>query len=301
TGFSLTLLARELADTSWLIVTATDEAAERLYEDLRFFHAMLGLSSEALALFPEWETLPYESTPPHVELIARRMRTLHRLVGAGPPPPQMERSRTTLVTSVPALVQRLLPASVFSEACLRIRPGDTLERETLASRLLRLGDRRGSVIVWHQPQDLARKAKEFYDEAVDAYARHGSHGEGGPYPTPDRLYLPWSAILERTHPWPDLAMEPLASLDASRQPVVTFPAQSPSSVGLARRGLPFSDTLATLDRLRGMGTVLLVARSRGQVDRLLALFAEHDLPATGWTPQSWTAGPASPSHKLPFY
>ena len=34
TGFSLTLLARELADTSWLIVTATDEAAERLYDDL---------------------------------------------------------------------------------------------------------------------------------------------------------------------------------------------------------------------------------------------------------------------------
>ena len=406
TGFSLTLLARELADTSWLIVTATDEAAERLYEDLRFFHAMLGLSPEALALFPEWETLPYESTPPHVELIARRMRTLHRLVGSGGASGTRlagDGSRTTLVTSVPALVQRLLPASVFSEACLRIRPGDTLERETLASRLLRLGYRRGSVveipgefsirggivdiystaypdplraeflgdtlesvrffdtatqkstgkldhawllparelispepgptglaalppdaewrapelyprmetlldyfrtppvIVWHQPQDLARKAKEFYDEAVDAYARHGSHAEGGPYPTPDRLYLPWSAILERTQPWPDLAMEPLASLDASRQPVVTFPAQSPSSVGLARRGLPFSDTLATLDRLRGMGTVLLVARSRGQVDRLLALFAEHDLPATGWTPQSWTAAPASPSHKLPFY
>ncbi|MGH7167817.1 MAG: hypothetical protein ACREII_04725, partial [Nitrospiraceae bacterium] len=413
TGFSLTLLARELAESSWLIVTATDEAAERLYEDLRFFHGMLGLSPETLALFPEWETLPYESTPPHVELIARRMRTLQRLVGtggasSGPPPALVgaggvSGSRTTLVTSVPALVQRLLPASVFSEACLRIRPGDTLERETLASRLLRLGYRRGSVveipgefsirggivdiystaypdplraeflgdtvesvrlfdtatqkstgeldhawllparelissepgptglaalspdaewrapelyprmetlldyfrtspiIVWHQPQDLARKAKEFYDEAVDAYARHGRHAESGPYPTPDRLYLPWSAILERTKPWPDLATEPLASLDASRDPVVTFPAQSPSGVGLARRGLPFTDTLATLDRLRGMGTVLLVARSRGQVDRLLALFAEHDLPAIGWTPQSWTAAPASPSRKLPFY
>src|SRR6059036_1971732 len=142
TGFSLTLLARGLSDSSWLIVTATDEAAERLYEDLRFFHAMLGLSPEALALFPEWETLPYESTPPHVELIARRMRTLHRLVGSGGASATRlagDGSRTTLVTSVPALVQRLLPASVFSEACLRIRPGDTLERETLASRLLRLG------------------------------------------------------------------------------------------------------------------------------------------------------------------
>ena len=52
TAFSLTLLARELSDSSWLIVTASDEAAERLYEDLRFFHAMLGLSPEPLALSP---------------------------------------------------------------------------------------------------------------------------------------------------------------------------------------------------------------------------------------------------------
>ena len=75
------LLADQAQNKSWLIVTASDEAAERLYEDLQFFHAMLGLSPEALALFPEWETLPYEATPPHVELIARRMQTLHRLMG----------------------------------------------------------------------------------------------------------------------------------------------------------------------------------------------------------------------------
>ncbi|MEK6526330.1 MAG: CarD family transcriptional regulator, partial [Nitrospirota bacterium] len=382
---------------SWLIVTASDESAERLYDDLRFFHAMLNLSEDALALFPEWETLPYEATPPHVELIARRMRTLHRLA---------ERSRTVLVTSVPALVQRLLPLSVFSEACLRIRPGETLERETLASRLLRLGYRRGSVVeipgefsirggivdiystahqdplrvellgdtvesvrlfdtatqkstakldhawllpareliypetrtdgpdgraplppdaewrgpeiypimetlldyftdppvlVLDQPQRLAKKAKEFWDEAEEAYLRHGGTSEGGPYPTPDRLYLPWNAILERAQPWPCLATEPLASLDASWHPAVAFPAQSPTGVGLARRGTPFTDTLATLDRLRDTGTVLLVARSRGQVDRLLALFAEHDLPAAGWQPQEWVTLASSSSQKPPFY
>jgi len=382
---------------SWLIVTASDESAERLYDDLRFFHAMLDLSEDALALFPEWETLPYEATPPHVELIARRMRTLHRLA---------ERSRSVLVTSVPALVQRLLPLSVFSEACLRIRPGETLERETLASRLLRLGYRRGSVVeipgefsirggivdiystahqdplrvellgdtvesvrlfdtatqkstakldhawllpareliypetrtdgpdgraplppdaewrgpeiypimetlldyftdppvlVLDQPQRLAKKAKEFWDEAEEAYLRHGGTSEGGPYPTPDRLYLPWNAILERAQPWPCLATEPLASLDASWQPAVAFPAQSPTGVGLARRGTPFTDTLATLDRLRDRGTVLLVARSRGQVDRLLALFAEHDLPAAGWQPQEWVTLASPSSQKPPFY
>src|SRR5919201_5903397 len=98
-AFTLSLLTSRPLDRSWLIVAASDEDAERLYEDLRFFSTMLGLSTEPLALFPEWETLPYESTPPHVELIARRMRTLHRLAA---------RAATVLVSSVPALLQRLL-------------------------------------------------------------------------------------------------------------------------------------------------------------------------------------------------
>ena len=90
TAFALTLLAKQ-HDRSWLIVSASDEDAERLYDDLTFFHQLQGLSTEPLALFPEWETLPYESTPPLVELVARRMRTLHRLTAG---------QRTLLVTSV---------------------------------------------------------------------------------------------------------------------------------------------------------------------------------------------------------
>ena len=412
-AFALTLLTSN-APTSWLIVTASDEAAERLYEDLQFFHAMLGLSPEALALFPEWETLPYEATPPHVELIARRMKTLHRLVGAGEArvprasagatgdglsPAQMGQARAVLITSVPALIQRLLPPSVLSGACLRITPGETLERATLASGLLRLGYRQGSVVeipgefsvrggivdiystaysdplrveflgdtiesvrvfdtatqkstttlteawllpareliypaehpdaltplppdaewrgpeiyqsmetlldyfpdppvlVLDQPEALAKKAKEFREEAEEAYHRHAAAAEAA-YPTPDLLYLPWEAILQATRSWPCVAVEPVASLGSSWQPVVTFPGQSPNSVGLAQRGMPFSETLTILDRLRSAGPVLIVARSRGQVDRLLALFGEHDLPAAGWKPQHWIS---SSKDKPPFY
>src|SRR2546427_10121777 len=75
TGFSLTLLSRELPDSSWLIVTATDEAAVRLYEDLRFFRAMLGRSPEALALFPDWETFPYDALPTHATGSVMRLRS----------------------------------------------------------------------------------------------------------------------------------------------------------------------------------------------------------------------------------
>ena len=57
-GFALTLLADQTQNKSWLVVTASDEAAERLHEDLQFFHAMLGLSPEALALFRNGRPCP---------------------------------------------------------------------------------------------------------------------------------------------------------------------------------------------------------------------------------------------------
>lgn len=370
-----------------MIITATDESAERLYDDLRFFHAVLGLSAEPLALFPEWETLPYEPTPPHVDLIARRMRTLHRLV---------EQAPTLLVTSVPAAVQRLMPLSIFLQARFCLHPGDTMEREELASRLLRLGYRRVSVVeipgefsirggivdiystayddplrieflgdtaesirlfdtstqksttklreawllparelirpehgsaacaalppdaewrspavyptmdtllhyfhtppslVLDQPQVLSQKAAEFLEEADASYVRRGEPKGSEPYPPPDRLYLHWDALLDGIQSWSWLAMEPLASTGDSWHPVVQFPVQSPNSVGLAQRGTPFTETLSRLDRLRHAGLVLIVARTRGQVDRLLALFAEQNVPAAAWNPSNWKASLQKP-------
>ena len=387
-GFALTLLTSSktaLKDRSCLIVTASDETAERLYDDLQFFHGMLDLPVDALTLFPEWETLPYEATPPHVDLVARRMRTLQRLASG---------AHTLLVTSVPALMQRLLPASVFMGSRLRFRPGESLEREVLIGRLLRLGYRRGSVVeipgefsirggivdiystayddplrieflgdtiesvrffdqstqkstakldhAWvlpareflrpeqstdqhaplppdaewrapelyaemetlldyfpeppvlalDQPAGLATKAGDFWREIEEAYYRHGEPANADPYPTPDRLYLHWDHLITRTESWVVLGLEPLAEPGGSWSPIVSFPAQSPTSVGLGIRGTPFTETLTILDRLRQAGPVLLVARSRGQVDRLLGLFAEQDLPASPWSPRQWTASPA---------
>ena len=65
-GFGLALLthslpSQPLADRSWLIVAKTDDEAERLYRDTLFFRTLCGQSGDDLALFPKWETLPYES------------------------------------------------------------------------------------------------------------------------------------------------------------------------------------------------------------------------------------------------
>jgi transcription-repair coupling factor (superfamily II helicase) len=385
TAFALTVLAR--GSGSWLVVTPTEDAAERLIDDLRFFHAMLGLPADWLALFPEWETLPYEATPPHVELIAQRMQALRRLTARTP---------TMLVASVKAVVQRLLPRSLFLEACFALTPDQTTERETLIAKLLRLGYRRSSVVeipgefsvrggimdiystayaepmrveflgdtvesirrfdpatqkstgslkeawllpareciapagtlaepapgdewrgpdlypsmdpvldyfsepplvVLEQPGGLARQAEEFAGQVQDAHQKRGSLPDSGPYPDPARLFVAWTELRARLDGAAGLLMEPLDA-DAACEPVVAMPVQSPQSVGLGLRGTPFSDTLVALDRLRAAGPVVIVARSRGQVDRLLALFAEHGLPAVLWQPASWAAGPG---RKPPFF
>ncbi|WP_447978535.1 transcription-repair coupling factor [Candidatus Nitrospira bockiana] len=384
-AFALSVLTRA-SERSSLVIAASDEAAQRFSDDLLFFQTLFGFPSDAVQLFPEWETLPYEPTAPPPELIARRMRALLRLT---------EGARTVLVTSVPAVLQRLMPADVFRGGGLKFKAGQTVEREALIARLLRLGYRRGSVveipgefsvrggivdifstaydeplrvellgdtiesirrfdpatqkstdtlsaawllparevvypeedpraleplppdaewrspnvydametlleyfrhppiIVLDQPDALSGKAQEFLDEAADAYLR-SDRSEAGEYAAPDALYLTWEELRRRLEDRSWLAFEPLGGGDAGWQPTVAFPAHAPSSVGLAQRGTPFTETLQRLNELRQAGPVVVVARSRGQVDRLLALFGEQDLPAERWKPQDLAVSTQKP-------
>ncbi len=393
---ALTLLAQAQKTTPdqsrpVIVMTITDESAERIFNDLRFFHELMGLPVDRIAWFPEWETLPYEGTAPHVGLIAHRMTTLHQL-RTNPP--------GVLVTSVAAAMHRLIPHRTFEQALLRFETGGTCEREPLTTGLLRLGYRRVSVVeipgefsirggivdifstayanpvrveflgdtvesirlfdpstqtsiqklhegwvlpareylrpadatdalapipldaewrspdlypqmdtlfdyltappclVLDQPHALKGACTAAWEKIDDGYLRHVDRDAAQPYPSPERLFLTWDAMLQQASAWPMLALEPLASPDASWTPALSFPGQTPASIGLGIRGTPFTQTLSLLERLREEYRVVLVARSRGQVDRLLALLREHDLPADEWKPSVWSRRGAG---KLPFY
>jgi transcription-repair coupling factor (superfamily II helicase) len=56
------------------IVTAEPADAQRLADELPFFAPGL-----RVALFPDWETLPYDSFSPHQDLISERLATLWRI------------------------------------------------------------------------------------------------------------------------------------------------------------------------------------------------------------------------------
>ena len=372
-------------------MTANEESAERIFNDLRFFHELVGLPVDSLAWFPEWETLPYEGTAPHVGLIARRMTTLHQL-RTHPP--------TVLVTSVAASMHRLIPRRTFEQAILRFETGGTCEREPLTTGLLRLGYRRVSVVeipgefsirggivdifstayanpvrieflgdtvesirlfdpstqtsiqklstglvlpareflrpaddpdaltpvppdaewrgpdlyprmetlfdylaappylVLDQPEGLKKTCENAWEKIDDGYLRHADRDAAQPYPSPERLFQTWEEIQRQADAWPMVALEPLAAPDASWAPTYSFPGQTSASIGLGIKGTPFSQTLTLLDRLRTEHRMVLVARSRGQVDRLLALLREHDLPADEWKPSDWLLPWVG---KLPFF
>ncbi len=394
-AFALSLLIQAQASSSdeprpSVILTADEGSAERLFNDLVFFHTLLGLPSENLAWFPEWETLPYEATAPHVGLIARRMTTLHNLCAGGP---------AVLVASVTAAMHRVMPRATFEQAVIRFKSGETYEREPMLAALLRLGYRRVSVVdipgefsvrggiidifstahtdpiriewlgdqiesirlfdastqtsiktikeglvlpareflravddpealspippdaewrspeiygrmdsmfqylagspclVLDQPESLRRACRTAWEKIEDGYLRHADRDASRPYPSPETLFLTWDEIQRATATWPTLALEPLATPDGTWDFTCSFTGQTPAAVGLGIRGTPFSQTLALLDRLRADHLVILVARSRGQVDRLLALFREHDLPADEWRPEVWSR---RSEEKLPF-
>ena len=56
------------------IFTADANDAQRLIDEMAFFAPEL-----RCALFPDWETLPYDSFSPHQDLISERLATLWRI------------------------------------------------------------------------------------------------------------------------------------------------------------------------------------------------------------------------------
>ncbi len=57
-----------------LIVTADPADTQRLEGEIAFFAPEL-----RIAVFPDWETLPYDTFSPHQDLISERLATLWRM------------------------------------------------------------------------------------------------------------------------------------------------------------------------------------------------------------------------------
>jgi len=322
-GLVISALARRLADrkTSVLVVTPTDEDAERLHADVTFFHRLQGAAPDDILLFPDWGVLPDASTPP-VEVIGQRMRVLDRLLAAD--------RGLVLIAPVAAFLQRLLPRSLFAEACFSLKQADTIERAHLVTRLLQLGYHqvsvvenpgeyavRGGIVDLYSTAHEEPRRLDFLGNTIETIrlfepATQKSSGrapflrvlparEPSVSPTMDTLldYLAAPPVLIADEPAAlrkhaeefqgtgarclvTIAAIPpgeAGGMSEEGAPVLHFEAHRPQAAGIGVKGRSFTETLTHLETLRAQGPVVIVARSRGQVDRLQALFLEHDLPA----------------------
>ncbi|WP_018140421.1 transcription-repair coupling factor [Thioalkalivibrio sp. ALJ7] len=110
-----------------LVITASNEAADRWQEEWEFF---AGHHDLPLMRLPDWETLPFDVFSPHEDIISERLRTLYHL-------PSLERG--IVLMPVSTLMQRLPPRDWLTTQGLSLRTAQRLDRMTLRENLANAG------------------------------------------------------------------------------------------------------------------------------------------------------------------
>ncbi len=131
-GYLLSLIAQR-SGRPILIIAPTAREAESLFFDLAFFlgeERSLSPLEKRLHLFPSWEILPFEKLSPHPENVAARLEGLYHLVEGRSP---------LLVSTPPALMQRVLPKEVLKQSYRYLVAGAEMDREALLEHLAAWG------------------------------------------------------------------------------------------------------------------------------------------------------------------
>ena len=136
-GYALAAIAALGERRPVIVATPSGVDAERIERDLG---TMLG--PDAVALFPAWETLPFERVSPGIETMGRRNRLLWSMEAR---PPQV------IVAPVRALVQRLAPGSGGDP--LIIGAGDVVALQVEGDSMIEAGVFSGDhAIIRRQPR-----------------------------------------------------------------------------------------------------------------------------------------------------
>jgi len=118
------------------VFIAPDEAAmQGIVDSAAYFAPEL----EVIA-FPAWDCLPYDRASPALSISARRLAALHRLQAKSDAP-------QLLVTTINAVLQRVLTPFRIRESVRLLKPGMEIGRESLIALLMRQGYSRTDTVV----------------------------------------------------------------------------------------------------------------------------------------------------------
>ncbi len=118
------------------VFVAADDAAMRAATDAAQFFAP---ELEVLE-FPAWDCLPYDRASPALSVSARRLSALYRLQTG-------KQGSQLMVTTVNAVLQRVLTPFRIRESVREFKPGTEIGRESLAALLQRQGYGRTDTVV----------------------------------------------------------------------------------------------------------------------------------------------------------
>ncbi|HBO39082.1 MAG TPA: transcription-repair coupling factor, partial [Pasteurellaceae bacterium] len=117
-----------------VVVTQNTKSAVRLEKVLR------ELSRQEICVFPDWETLPYDSFSPHQEIISTRLSALFHLQNA---------KQGIFILPINTLMQKVCPPQFLQHNVLLIKKGDRLDINKLRLQLENSGYRMVEQVLEH--------------------------------------------------------------------------------------------------------------------------------------------------------
>jgi transcription-repair coupling factor (superfamily II helicase) len=171
------------------IVTADATDAQRLIDEIAFFAPEL-----RCALFPDWETLPYDTFSPHQDLISERLATLWRI---------SQREADVVVVPASTALYRVAPPSFLAGYTFHFQVKQKLEEAKLKAQLTLAGYShvtqvvspgeyavRGGLIDLFPMGSAVPYRVDLFDDEIDSIRTFDPDSQRSLYPVPEVRLLP---------------------------------------------------------------------------------------------------------------
>ena len=171
------------------IVTADATDAQLLIEEIAFFAPDL-----RCALFPDWETLPYDTFSPHQDLISERLATLWRI---------SQGEADVVVVPATTVLYRVAPPSFLAGYTFQFQVKQKLEEARLKAQLTLAGYShvtqvvspgeyavRGGLIDLFPMGSTVPYRVDLFDDEIDSIRTFDPDSQRSLYPVPEVRLLP---------------------------------------------------------------------------------------------------------------
>ncbi|MDH4051229.1 MAG: transcription-repair coupling factor [Rubrivivax sp.] len=181
--------ARARGQRPLAVISAEPADSQRLADELPFFDPAL-----RVAVFPDWETLPYDTFSPHQDLISERLATLWQV---------LQREVDVVLLPATTALTRLAPPSFLAATTFQFKQKQRLDEARLKAQLVLAGYQHVSQVV--SPGEYAVRGGlidlfpmgspvpfrvDLFDDEVDSIRTFDPDSQRSLYPVPEVRLLP---------------------------------------------------------------------------------------------------------------